>query len=110
MKISILVPVVVLLSGCGFDGGPVFKEGSGDHQLNVGGPVEDALPLSVQVKQALRKNPQTSLSQIHVSSASEDTVKLAGSVDNDAIRHEAERVASQVPGVRFVVNTLNIRR
>lgn len=109
MKISILVPVVVLLSGCGFDGGPVFKEGS-DHKINVGGDLEDALPLSVQVKQALRKNPQTALTQIQVSSASEDTVKLSGSVDNDAIRQEAERVAGQVPGVRFVVNALNIRR
>ena len=108
MKFSVWVPVVVLLSGCSFDGSPVFKDDV-DHKINVGGDLEDALPLSVQVKQVLRNNPQTALSQIQVSSASEDTVKLSGSVDNDAIRQEAERIAGQVPGVRFVVNALNIR-
>lgn len=110
MKVSVwVVPAVVLLSSCSFDGGPVFT-GDTDHKINVGGDLEDAQPLSIQVKQALRKNPQTALSQIQVSKASEDTVKLSGSVDNDAIRQEAERIAGLVPGVRFVVNALNIRR
>lgn len=111
MKVSVWVaalPLVAVLSGCGFDGGPVFSDDM-DHKINVGGSVEDALPLSIQVKQALRKNPQTTLSQIQVSTVSEDSVKLSGSVDNDAIRQEAERAAGQVPGVRFVVNALNIR-
>lgn len=111
MKVSVWVaalPLVAVLSGCGFDGGPVFNENF-DHKVNMGGDVADSLPLSVRVKQALRANPQTTLSQIHVSSVSDDSVKLAGNVDNDAIRQEAERVAGQVEGVRFVVNSLNIR-
>ncbi len=111
MKVSVWVaalPLVAVLSGCGFDGGPVFSENF-DHKVNMGGDVADSLPLSVRVKQALRANPQTTLSQIHVSSVSDDSVKLAGNVDNDAIRQEAERVAGQVEGVRFVVNSLNIR-
>ncbi len=108
MKVVIWVPVLVLLSGCGFDGSPIFAEGA-EHKINMGGAVADTMPLSLQVKQALRSNAQTSLSQIQVSTVSEDSVKLAGGVDNDAIRQEAERVAGQVPGVRFVVNSLHIR-
>jgi len=52
---------------------------------------------------------QTASSLINVSSPSDDTVRLAGFVSNDGIRQEAERLAYQVEGVRFVVNTLELQ-
>ncbi len=98
-----------LLAGCSTDGKTLFGEDS-DHKVNVFTASQDSKPLSVSVRAALRNNGQTAVSRIRVSQDSEDTVKLTGNVDNDAVRHEAERVAYQVEGVRFVVNNLNIRR
>lgn len=99
---AILLGCALILGGCGFDGGPLITE-------DILTTVDDSAELSLKVKHALRTSPQTSLLRINVAQVSEDTVKLSGFVNDDATRHEAERVASQVPGVRFVVNTLNIR-
>jgi len=81
-----------------------------DHTVNVGRAVSDQRSLSSQVRSKLRNNGQTASSLINVSSPSDDTVRLAGFVSNDGIRQEAERLAYQVEGVRFVVNTLEKKR
>ena len=101
--------LVVGISGCGFDGGPIFTGGESSN-VKVFEPVNDDAPISVRVKQALRNNAQTSLERIRVSSQSDDTVTLSGFVSNDAARYEAERIAGRVSGVRFVQNNLDVAR
>jgi hypothetical protein len=103
-----VLPLAVLVSGCQFDGQPVFKDD--DHSFNFGGSTNDSAPLSERVRQALRNNPETAIVRVQVSQISEDSVKLSGFVDNDAISHQLERVAGQVEGVRFVVNSLFISK
>lgn len=111
MKIFVALLVgAVGVAGCAWDGGPIFTGEGADHEFKMGGALEDSAPLSLQVKQALRKNPQTAVSLIQVSSEGDDSVKLAGYVNDDATMAEAERVAYQVPGIRFVVNALQVRR
>lgn len=111
IPIPFLLSVVVvatagLLAGCA---NKPFTE-SDDHQVNVLTSVEDTKPLSLRVREALRNNGQTAVSNIRVSQDSDDTVKLSGFVSNDAVKYEAERVAYQVAGVRFVVNNLDVDR
>ena len=100
---ALMVGCALVLGGCGFDGGPLITE-------DIGTTVDDTAELSVKVKQALRSWPQTAILNIMVTTVSEDSVKLSGYVNDDATLHEAERVAGQVPGVRFVVNALNVRQ
>ena len=100
---SLMVSCALLVGGCGFDGRPLITE-------DLGTTVDDSAELSVRVKQALKRSPQTATSNIMVTTVSEDSVKLSGYVTDDAAIHEAERVAGQVPGVRFVVNSLNVLR
>jgi len=107
--VALVLVSAVSVVACQWDGGPIINSDS-DHNINFGGATEDALPLTAAVRKALRNNPQTSLERIQISSTSEDTVRLAGYVSNAAARDEAERVASGVPGVRFVVNTLDVQR
>lgn len=109
LSIVLASAATVLLAGCATNGGGVFEEG-GDHKVNVFTASQDSKPLSVLVREALRSNGQTVIARIRVSQDSEDTVKLTGNVNDDATRQEAERVAYQVEGVRFVVNNLNILR
>jgi len=94
--------LALVVGGCGFDGGPIITD-------DIGTVVDDSAVLSLRVKSALRDNPQTAVSNILVTSVSEDSVKLSGFVLNKAIVDEAERVAGQVDGVRFVVNSLVVR-
>ncbi|MBX2882962.1 MAG: BON domain-containing protein [Granulosicoccus sp.] len=102
-RIRVLVfSLALVLGGCGWDGGPLIE---GD----IGTVVDDTAELSVKVKKALRNSPETATSQIKVTTVSSDSVKLSGFVSNSAIMNEAERVASQVSGVRFVVNSLIVR-
>lgn len=103
-----MVLTVPLLAGCATGGRTVITD-EGDHQVNVLTATQDSKPLSVQVRAALRKNGQTANSLIRVSQDSDDTVKLTGYVSDSAIIHEAERVAYQIDGIRFVVNNLAIR-
>ena len=91
-----------MAGGCQWDGGPLIKD-------NIGTVVDDTAELSVKVKRALRSAPQTSNVNIRVTTVSEDSVKLSGFVSNTATADEAERVAGQVSGVRFVVNSLVVR-
>ncbi len=100
---SLLVSCALLVGGCGFDGRPLITE-------DIGTTVDDSTELSVKVKQALKRSPQTAVNNIMVTTVSEDSVKLSGLVSNEATSHEAERVAGQVPGVRFVVNALNVQQ
>ncbi len=104
---TIALTSIFIVAGCQGAGQPLFKHK--DEQLNVGGPLQDSKALSVQVRAALRASPKTMLLRISVSTLSEDSVRLSGYVDNKRILHEAERIASQVDGVRFVFNALNIR-
>jgi osmotically-inducible protein OsmY len=103
-----IMPLVMFASGCQFTGEPLFKDT--EQSLNFGGAVNDNAPLSTRVRQALRNNPETAIVRVQVSQISEDSVKLSGFVDNDAISHQLERVAGQVEGVRFVVNSLFISK
>lgn len=100
------VPLVMALSACQFSGEPLLKDG--EETFHFGGDVVDNAPLSARVRQALRNNPETATLRIDVSEVSEDSVKLSGFVSNDTLRHQVERVAGQVEGVRFVVNALFI--
>ncbi|MFK7890401.1 MAG: BON domain-containing protein [Granulosicoccus sp.] len=101
LGIALLAGVV---GGCGFDGRPLITQ-------DIGTSVEDGQDLSVSVKNALLRSPQTAVDGRNINvSTNGDTVRLAGYVSDDATSAEAERVAGNVPGVRFVVNTLNVRR
>lgn len=100
---ALMVGCALVLGGCGFDGGPLITQ-------DIGTTVEDSAELSIRVKQALKRAPQTAVNSIMVTTVSEDSVKLSGYVTDDATIHEAERVAGQVPGVRFVVNSLAVLR
>jgi len=98
-----MVACALVLGSCGFDGRPLITE-------NIGTTVDDSAELSLRVKQALKRAPQTAVSNIMVTKVSDDSVKLSGYVTDDATAHEAERVAGQVSGVRFVVNSLAVLR
>lgn len=98
-----MISCALLVGGCGFDGRPLITE-------DIGTTVDDSTELSVRVKQALKNSPQTAVNNIMVTTVSEDSVKLSGYVSDEATVHEAERVAGMVPGVRFVVNALNVLR
>ena len=100
--------VVVMVSSCANDGGPI-EIGNDDHVVRFGGGLSDTKELTRQVSRRLKSNGQTINAGIKVSSPTEDTVKLSGSVNDDGIRQTAERMAYQVEGVRFVINDLNIR-
>lgn len=105
---GIFIGVVVLgVSGCAFDGKPIFKDGE-SADVKIFEPINDSAPITLKVKRALRNNAQTAQERIQVSSPSDDTVKLSGFVSNDAAKYEAERVAGNVSGVRFVQNNLDV--
>ena len=76
---------------------------------DIGPALSDDAPLSEAVRDALASDPETLNQRIFVRAASADTVRLSGSVDTDATRQRAEQVAQRVPGVRSVINTLQIR-
>lgn len=99
---------VLAMSGCEFNERSVIEDNSKDNPLHYGGDLDDSMSLSLRVKRALKNNPQTMHARILVSTKN-DTVKLSGYVDNNAVVAEAERIANQVAGVRFVVNALYIR-
>ena len=103
-----LIPLSTMLGGCQFTGEPIIEDDY-EEKFNFGGKVNDGAPLSTRVRQALRNSPETAILRIQVSTLSEDSVKLSGYVSNDAIKHEAERIAGQVSGVRYVVNSLFVR-
>ncbi|MFK7994077.1 MAG: BON domain-containing protein [Granulosicoccus sp.] len=107
VSVLIMACAMVFLAGCGASGPTIITDT--DHKVNVLTSLSDTKPLSVLVRRALKKNGQTVVSTIKVSQDSEDTVKLSGFVNDDAVRQEAERVAYSVDGVRFVVNNLNLR-
>lgn len=99
---------LLFLSGCAIDRGPDIIEDSSESTLRFGGDLDDSVPLSMKVRQALKQNPQTMHSRILVSTEG-DIVRLSGYVNNDAVIAEAERITNQVSGVRFVVNALYLR-
>lgn len=96
---SATVALALVVSGCQIDGGPDITD-------IFSAELDDTTDLSVRVKQALKRTPQTSFSRILVTKVGDDTVKLSGFVQNDATSYEAERVAGQVAGVRHVFNSL----
>ena len=100
---SLVISLALVIGGCtsGF-GQPVITEPF----LTT---VDDTNDLSLAVKRALKKNSQTSIYNILVTTVNEDTIKLSGIVQDDATRFEAERVAGRVDGVRIVLNSLTTR-
>lgn len=107
--VGVIGVIAASMTACTING-PGGNSPAGGHEVGFGGDLEDVKSISVQVREELRNNGQTALARIQVSTPSEDTVRLAGFVDNDGIRQEAERMAYQVDGVRFVINTIEIRR
>ncbi len=97
-----MMSLALVIGGCGFDGQPIITE-------PLITTVDDSADLSLAVKRALKKSPQTSIYNILVTTVNEDTVKLSGLVQDDATLYEAERVAGRVPGVRIVLNSLAVR-
>jgi len=63
----------LILAGCETTDGPLITE-------DLITKVDDTSPLSVRVKQALRNSPQTASLRFDVTQASDDTVKISGSV------------------------------
>lgn len=104
----VMLATSLLLTACETGGGFVLSDES-DHSVNVLTATEDSKPLSRLVREALGGDSQTVNASIRVSQDSEDTVKLTGFVQDNQVRYQAERVASQVEGVRFVVNNLVVR-
>lgn len=102
------IAAALLISACQSSDGFKISD-TDDHRFVAGRATEDGLPLSSAVRIALKRDPQTMHQQISVSSTSEDTVRLVGFVPDLLTSSEAERIAGLVPGVRFVVNTLQIR-
>ncbi len=68
--------------------------------------VDDAT-ISANVKSALLQDPETRSKNISVNTL-DGKVELSGFVDSTAERHEAERVAGNVAGVRSVQNQLQV--
>jgi len=66
----------------------------------------DDQALSIAVTEALRANAQTSVLRLTVTNPDEGRIRLAGTVGSDALRSTAEMIASNVEGVRFVLNTI----
>ncbi|PID63610.1 MAG: hypothetical protein CSB44_01215 [Gammaproteobacteria bacterium] len=100
---SVLALVVAMtLAGC---------QSSGNNALDdLVGTIGDDAPLSLKVRQALQSSPQTRRLNIDVATLDDGTtVRLAGFVNNEAERHEAERIAGQVEGVVHVANTISVR-
>lgn len=71
-------------------------------------PLEDDSPLANAVRAELDAASDLAGSIIRVKSLDGDTIRLSGTVQSDRVKRSAERVASSVPGVRSVVNTLFI--
>lgn len=86
------------LTACAGFNPPSFGQRGGDNQ-----------PLSIEVRRALRNHPETSLLSVSVTTTAEGNIRLSGYVNTDNDVYAAERVASAVEGVNFVVNNLTVR-
>ena len=107
---AVMCLAMLSLAGCGFDGGPIITEKTfADHKIRHGGDFDDTAPLSLKVIEALKQNPRTKYSQIHVSTFKEGGVKLSGFVNNEQLVEEALQTAAKVDGVTSVANALYIR-
>ncbi len=74
----------------------------------TGPQLEDDSVLSERVRAALEASGQTGNQGILVSTRDNGFIRLSGRVDNDAVRQEAERIATGVDGVNGVINTLEL--
>ena len=101
--VTLVLSAAIFVSGCQTASQPLFD----DDFLVL--PGEQTTNLSLVVMRALKNNGQTATSNIRVTSLSDDSVKLSGFVSNSAELYEAERVAYDVSGVRYVVNGLVVR-
>ncbi len=107
IRILLMGCLVLGISSCSINGEPIFKDGESGN-VSIFEPTNDTAQLSHLVRQALRNNAQTAQERIQVSSPNDDSITLSGFVSNDAVRYEAERVANNVSGVRFVLNNLDV--
>jgi len=108
MSVVLLGAICLGLGGCQFDGASLAEDGT-EQMGYFGKPTSDQEGLSSNVKKALRNGSLTSMLIIDVSTISEGTVRLSGHVDSFGARSDAERIASKVDGVEFVINSLSIR-
>src|SRR5688500_14323776 len=76
--------------------------------MTIASPPQTATPLRDAVIRRLASNPKLDATAIGVE-ASGGIITLTGFVDNYTAKHEAERVARQVRGVRAVANNLVVR-
>lgn len=104
----VMLATSLLLTACGSGGGFVLSDET-DHGVNVLTAKENSKPLSRLVREAQGGDLQTVAASIRVSQDSDDTVKQTGFVQNNQVRFQAERIASLVEGVRFIVNNLVVR-
>ncbi len=102
---TLAMALALLVGGCQVNGQPIFNEAFLESVNGSEQPTE----LTQSVRQALKRNGQTAILSIRVTLLSEDSVKLAGYVPDDATYYEAERVAGNVDGVRYVANGLIVR-
>jgi osmotically-inducible protein OsmY len=96
-RIGGLFALGFLLGACA--GSPTSK--------STGQYIDDAA-IGTKVKAALIQSPETKAGQIDVD-VYKGVVQLSGFVDNEAEATEAQRIASNVAGVRRVENKLSIR-
>jgi hyperosmotically inducible periplasmic protein len=95
--LSLVLPLAAILAGC---------EATPPYYQSNARAIDDAT-ITANVKAALVQDPVTRSRNISVNTLN-GTVELSGFVDSGAERHEAERAAGAVAGVRFVQNQLQI--
>ncbi len=71
-------------------------------------PESKRADLKVQVEHALSRHANSALHNVHVSVFDEDTVSLSGDVGRWQDHDEASRVVWNIPGVREVINIINV--
>jgi Predicted periplasmic or secreted lipoprotein len=84
------------------------KEGSMEHAGATAGRTVDDSVITTKVKSALIADPVTKAHEISVETY-DGTVQLSGFVDNSEQRSRAVEIAKEVPGVKTVKNSLQLR-
>jgi osmotically-inducible protein OsmY len=84
------------------------KEGSLEHAGATAGRAVDDSVITTKVKSALIADPVTKAHEISVET-NDGTVQLSGFVDNSEQRSRAVEIAKEVPGVKNVKNSLQIK-
>ncbi len=96
---SVAVAATAVVTGCGLaESLPVGTTGS----------ATDGEPLSLDVRQALKNDPQTAHLIVNIATAGDEVI-IKGYVPNQSDIYNIEQVANAVPGVRHVLIDLYVQ-